>query len=134
MKLSPPSKRMILVICISASIFIVGGIAFCLTFDILPSNEALPFALGVLLTSSVNVLKIVMLERTVQKAIGMDNVNAGKNYVRLQYLLRYLITGIALVAAALTPFISIWGAVAGILTMQVAALTAKSTNYDKKEV
>jgi hypothetical protein len=42
-----------------------------------------------------------MLEQTVAKVVEMDDVEAGKNVVRLRYLLRYFLTGIVLVAVGL---------------------------------
>jgi len=65
------------------------------------SLAALPFALGVIVTSGLNIIKIRMLEQTVQKVISMDDQEAGKNVIRLRYLLRYFLTGIVLVAVGL---------------------------------
>ena len=134
MNLSRPSKRMILVIGISVLVLIVAGVL------IYRSLEALYFAFGVILTSSLNVLKIIMLERTVNKVVGMDEPDAGKNYVRLQYLLRYILTGAVLLAAGLIsvyvhpPFINIWGAVAGIFTLQIAVISVRAMRMDENKL
>jgi len=130
MKLSVPSKKMILVICISALILMAGGAVLCLAVGSLPSREALPFALGVLLTSALNVLKVYMLERTVQKAVGKADAASGKNFVRFQYLIRYFLTGLVLVAAALIPFINIWGAIIGVFTLQISIVVVRSMKLD----
>jgi len=125
---------MILVIGISVLVLIVAGVL------IYRSLEALYFAFGVILTSSLNVLKIIMLERTVNKVVGMDEPDAGKNYVRLQYLLRYILTGAVLLAAGLIsvyvhpPFINIWGAVAGIFTLQIAVISVRAMRMDENKL
>jgi len=124
---------MITVIGISVLVLIAAGVA------IYRSLEALYFALGVVLTSALNVLKVFMLERTVKKAVDMEEAVAGKNYVRLQYLLRYFLTGIVLLAAGLVsvyvkpPFINIWGAVAGVFTLQVAVIAVRSMKLDENQ-
>ena len=42
-----------------------------------------------------------MIERTVEKVIDTDDEQTGKNIVRLQYLFRYFLTGIVLLAIGL---------------------------------
>lgn len=131
MNLSLPSRKMILMIGISALVIIAGGAA------LYRSLEALYFAVGVTLTSSLNVLKVVMLERTVKKVVDMEEQDAGKNYIRLQYLFRYFLTGIVLLAAGLVsvyvkpPFINVWGAVAGIFTLQISVIIVRSMKLDE---
>ena len=128
--LSLPTKRIMFVIGISALVIILGGVILCLVLEALPSAEALPFVLGVLLMSALNILKIQMLERTVKRTIEMEDANIGKNYVRLQYLLRYFLTGAILVVAALTPFINIWGAILGVFTLQIALFSVRFMKFD----
>jgi hypothetical protein len=116
---------------ISALVIVAGGIAFY------RSLEALYFALGVILTSSLNVFKVILLERTVKKVADMEEPDVGKNYVRFQYLLRYFLTGMVLLAAGLVsvyvkpPFINIWGAVAGIFTLQIAVIIVRSMKLEE---
>jgi len=82
-------------VVVAALLIIVIGVVFY------RSLAALPFALGVIVTSGLNIIKIRMLERTVQKVISMDDQEAGKNVIRLRYLLRYFLTGIVLVVVGL---------------------------------
>jgi len=124
MELSRPTKRLVLVIGISAIVIIAAGSAYYRSF------EALPFILGVIMTSALNAGKVFLLERTVKKTLDLEDPDIGKNYVRFQYLFRYFITGLVLLAAgligSLTPHISIiWGAVAGIFTMQIAVIIVR---------
>ena len=130
--LSIPSKKMIIMIGITALIIITGGAV------VYRSIEAFYFAFGVIITSALNVLKVVLLERTVKKVADMDQPDAGKNYVRLQYLLRYFLTGLILLGAGLVyvyvepPFINVWGAVAGIFTLQISVLIVRTMKLEEE--
>ena len=86
-----PSQFMRKMVLVAAAIIIVIAAVFY------RSLAVIPFALGVLATSFLNVYKIRMLERTVEKVLDMENQQDGKNAVRLQYLLRYFLTGVVLV-------------------------------------
>ena len=116
---------MILITVFSALLMMVGGAVFYRSF------EALEFALGVLLSSAFSAVKILMLEHNVKRILDMDNANSGQNYIRGQYLLRYALTGVVLVIAALVPFISVWGAVFGVLTMQIAVIAVRFMKIDE---
>jgi len=123
---------MIIVIAISALVIMAGGTAIYRSF------EALPFILGALMTSSLNIGKVFLLERTVRKTLDIENPESGKNYVRLQYLVRYFLTGAILLGAGLmatfTPHISvIWGAVAGIFTLQISVIIVRSLKYEDED-
>ena len=154
-----PSRLMARMIVVAALIIIVIGVVFY------RSLAALPFALGVLVTSGLNIIKIRMLAQTVEKVINMDDQEAGKNVVRLRYLLRYFLTGIVLVAIGLihtytspppiyrssdsylavwatlfpnapeallnAPFISIWGALVGLFTLQISVIIVRSLKLEK---
>jgi len=164
MELSKPSKLLIRMIGVSALIFIVIGIVYYRSFAVIP------FILGVLILSGLNMLKVNMLERTVQRITGMNvgEEELGKNIVRFRYLIRYFLTGIVLVAIGLiqnytieppqystrtfyinvwaalfpngpesllsSPLISIWGALAGLFTLQLAVLIVRSLKLEKDGV
>jgi len=136
MRLSDIAKRMMavmgamLLLLIAASAVYYRSMAF------------LPFALGALLGVALNALKVRMLDRAVGKAVDMDGARAG-GYIRGQHFLRFLLTGLVFVLAALVPFISLWGAAAGVLTLQVALFFLKrfpdgkpgaNDTADKREV
>jgi hypothetical protein len=132
MRLSIAARKMILVIIITSLIFIAGGAAFY------RSPEAVAFAAAAALMAGLNVIKVYMIERTVHKSIDMDDANEGKNYVRLQYLVRFAITGVILAAAALFTgrtglYGSVWGAVAGVFTFQIAAFCLRFFNLEEDE-
>jgi len=146
-------------VVVAALLIIVIGAVFY------RSLAALPFALGVIVASTLNIIKIRMLEHTVQKVMSMDDQEAGKNVIRLRYLLRYFLTGIVFVAVGLihtytspppvyssresylgvwaiifpnapeallnAPFISIWGALIGIFTLQISVILVRSLKLEK---
>ena len=117
MKLYATSKRMILVICLSAFIFILAGAV------VYRSAAALPFALGVILTSALNCAKAVMIEHAVIRSADMGE-NA-KRFVGLQYGLRLLLTLAVLAVCVLSPLINVWGAAVGLFTLQISAISMR---------
>jgi len=153
------SKLMIRMVLVAALVIIVIGSVYY------RSLAAIPFAFGVLITSGLNIIKLRMLERTVHKVVHMEDPEMGKNVVRLQYLLRYFLTGVVLVAVGLihnyttpppfytsreayfgvwaalfpngpqsllsAPLISIWGAIAGIFTLQLSVILVRSMKLEK---
>jgi len=135
MTLSRTTVRIISTISVSALAIIVAGFVVCLALDSRTLLEALFFSVGVVLTSALNVWKIYLLERTVTKTLNMDDPDTGKNYVRLQYLLRYILTGAVLLAAGLisyyTPHVSIAvGAIIGLFTMQISVIIVRHMKID----
>lgn len=124
-KLSQPSKKMIMFIGVVALVFIAGGAIFY------RSLEALYFACGVILLSALNVLKVFLLERVAQKTLDMEDANNAKVYIRFQYILRYFLTAAFLLAAALIPFISVWGAIFGVFTLQISVMIVRSMKIEQ---
>jgi len=129
--LSAPSQAIIKWIIISAGIIIAIGIIVYRSF------EALPFALSVAIISALNVGKIWMLERAVNKITDMDDPDTGKNYVKFQYLIRYFGTAIVLLAIGFlylytpVPISVVWGAIAGIFTMQLAIIRIRFIKFEE---
>lgn len=118
MKLSDLAKRMIF------TISIIGLVCILISIIYYRSLDSLPFMLGVLLGSVVSIFKVLLLERTVDKALEMEQ-NHVKGYVRLQHMFRQLLSGIVLFMGALVPQISLWGVVAGTLSFQLAVYNIK---------
>ena len=118
--MSKIARNMVLLIVASAVVFIVAaGIYF-------RSLEVFPFAAGVLLTTAANVVKIILLERTVKKALDMEP-GRGTSYIKVQFLFRLALTGAALGLAFWAPqtIINHWGAVAGVFTLKTAGHAMK---------
>ena len=118
MRLSDIAKRMMAVMGISLLVLVAASAAYYRSLDFLP------FALGTLLGVALNLFKIRLLDRTVDRAMHMEKERAG-NYIRFQHFLRFLLTGLLFLLAVLVPFISLWGTAAGICTLQIAVFFAK---------
>ena len=114
------SKRIMSILCALLLLLVLVSIAYY------RSLAFLPFAAGVLLGGAINALKVFLLDRSIKKSIDMEKEKAGK-YIVFQYLLRFLLTGLVLVLSAVLSFISIWGAAAGVLTLQIAVYIMKYT-------
>lgn len=89
------------------------------------SRAVLPFLTGVLLGSLTSILKVILLERAVDKAMTMEKKQAG-NYVSLQHILRLFVSGLVLFLGAVVPAISLWGVVTGILAYQIGVYSSRS--------
>jgi hypothetical protein len=114
------AKKMMLVVVLSAAVMVTAGAVYYRSFEIIP------FSAGLLATSVLNITRVHMLKNVVEKAADMETGNEASNYIRIQHLIRFVLTGAVLTACALVGtrinHISLlWGAVAGIFTMQIAA-------------
>jgi len=123
MKLSGAAKKMIVVIGISFAVISAAGfVAQALYF---PEFQPLPFAIGVLLGCMLSALKVILLDRTVSKALTLEAADA-KNYIGIQVFARFILTGVVLATAAINDYVSLWGTAVGILTLQVAAVSIRN--------
>jgi len=118
MNLSALAKRMIKIISVLLAVMIAAAIIYY------RSLECLPFILGALLGSATSIVKVLLLEQSVDKALGMDRKKAG-TYMSFQYFLRLGLTGMVLLLGALLSSISLWGVAAGILSFQIAVYGLK---------
>ena len=123
MKLSDAAKKMLLIL-LAALPLLAGGAAVYYR-----SWAFLPFAGGALLGTALNVTKVILLERTVRKIAAMDDKGKAANYVRIQALLRLLLTALVALPAfairyGLPPGV-FWGAAAGMLMYQIAVYSIK---------
>ena len=106
------SKMIKAVICISI-LMMAGGAAF------FRSSFAIGFGLGVGMSMALNIVKILWLKRCVNRAVGMETASAGA-YISINYILRYVLTGLVLVAAHFLPIVDMFGAAIGLLSMPFA--------------
>lgn len=121
MKLSDLAKRMIWTILIIGFVFIIGSVIYYRSLDFLP------FFFGVSLGSVVSIVKVFLLDNTVNKALSMDKTGAGK-YVSLQYFIRFFLTGVVLYIGAVVPDINLWGVAAEVIAFQLATYGIKFAN------
>jgi len=130
-KTTPTGKILRTIILVAFAMIAGGTLYYSLMSEL---YEALPFAFGILATASFNIVKLKMLERNIRKTLEMDNPDSGKNYIKLQYLLRYFLTAVVLIIIGLLHvyvnnprIISIWGALFGLFTMQIALIFVRHT-------
>ena len=131
MKISLTVRKMIMVMLVSALVMVICGTIASFYFEVL---RPVPFAFGVLLTTGLNIIKTVWLERSIDRAMAIGDDTAATNHIRIHALLRFALTGLVLALAVFVPFIDLWGAVAGIFTYHPAKYAlyfiTKSDNSD----
>jgi hypothetical protein len=113
-KLSGTAKKMMMVVAVLVGVFILASALYDRSFGFLP------FAAGALLGGGLNIVKIVLLDRIVAKTVAQDVTVTTRSFYA-QYFLRLFLTIGALVLAVFVPFISPWGAAAGVISFPLAA-------------
>jgi hypothetical protein len=104
LKISVTAQKMITIIGMMFILFIIIG--FLLSISIFP------FTIGLILGSSLSIYKVISIERNLEKSFSMDNLSA-TNYIRIRYLLRYLLTAVFIILSILIPWINFIGVMLG---------------------
>ena len=117
-RLSPTAKVMCIVEGILFIILLIAG--YNIYFFIYPFERPLPYTVGLMTGCSLSAAKIILLERTISRAVDLGK--QAKNYASLNAIVRYFGT----IAAVAPAFIfrdtfGVYGVVAGLLTLQLAA-------------
>lgn len=120
-KLSELAKQTIAAILVIAFTFLLGSLLYYRSLDFIP------YMIGLVLGSVVSVVKVMLVERAVEKALGMDPQRVG-GYVGGQYLLRMLLTAVVLIIGALVSWISLWGVAAGVIAFQLGIYLVQLRN------
>lgn len=107
-------KQNLMIIVMIAFTAIVYSIGLFMTDNILGWTTGIFFGLTIAL------LKIKLMENTFNKAVAMPEAKA-KVYTQRHYMIRYLLTGVVLLVAAIEPSISILGVFFGLVSMKVGA-------------
>ncbi len=119
MKLSTQAKRMMRVIII---ITFVAAIASLVYYR---SKKAIPFLLGLFLGSATSVIRVLLLERLVNRLISEKKKS--KASVQFGHLGRLLLAFAAMLVGALVEGISLLGVIVGVFSYQLATYTLRST-------
>ena len=124
------SKRMIAVIVILSILVAVGGGVFYYTSNNLPG--AFPFAMGAGVAMVANIIKVILLKRTVENAVGMDESKA-KIHMQVQYFMRLMLMAGALTLSAFSPdnLINLMGTIFAIFSFPIAAYSVKTFMKEK---
>lgn len=107
-------KKNFMLICMilfSLIVYIIG---------ILLVADKLGWTLGITFGLVFSLLKLKLMQNTIAKAIAMPEGKAQK-YANVQYMIRYILTGVVLVIAALEPSINLLGVFFGLISMKVGA-------------
>lgn len=83
-------------------------------------ESPLPFLLGLLVGGALSASKVILLEKSLQKTLNMDEKQA-ENASRAYFLGRYALTiAVLAVVVLLRQYVGIIGCAAGIVAMQIA--------------
>ena len=126
MGLSKTARIMIAATVVICLALLAAGLAVInLVGAVSEFEKPLPFAAGLALGCAVSVIKIILLEKSIKLTLDIGEKSKAAPIGSLLYLARFALTGAVLVLAFI--FHGIFGrigAVAGILSMQLAAYTA----------
>ncbi|PHV69864.1 hypothetical protein CS063_13575 [Sporanaerobium hydrogeniformans] len=84
------------------------------------TSDRWSWSLGILFGLIFSLLKYRLMENTFHKAVLMPEAKA-KSYTTRHYMLRYLLTAVVLLVAAVEPSINMMGVFFGLVSMKVAA-------------
>lgn len=86
-------------------------------------QSLMPWTLGILLGLVIAILKLKLMEKSLNVAVTLPEEKA-KAYTQRHYMLRYLLTGVVLFVAAIMPHINLLGVFFGLLSMKIGAYVA----------
>ena len=117
MSISPTVRKMILIMLVAGFIFSAIGLIASMHVEVI---SPIPFTLGVFVSTALNIIKVIWLERIVSATVKLEDEKAAARFVRLHYMLRLLFTALVLFGGAFLPFIDLWGLVIGLFTYHPA--------------
>lgn len=105
------------------NLIIVYMILFSLIMEIigiLIVDDPKAFTLGIAFGLIFSILKLMLMKNSIKRSVTMPEAKA-QRYANVQYMIRYLLTGVVLLVAALEPTINLLGVFLGLLSMKVGA-------------
>ena len=105
-------KKLSTVIAVLGLIALVVGLFF--------AGNKIYWIVGIVLGTVASLIKVYMLERTLDKAVDMDPKNAN-NYTRANYTMRLVVSVVIVVLACIVEQINVVGVLIGLLLVQPAA-------------
>ena len=118
-------------VVISAVGLIAGILIILLVSDVFQTRGAVFYAGGIILGTLASLLRIVLLERSVNKALSTGDKASANNAMRIGYIYRYFLMGIALLGGWFLGYFfemgayGFIGASVGILAMAISAYTVR---------
>jgi hypothetical protein len=96
------------------------------------NESVLAFTLGIVFSGVFVILKLMLLEKAVNKAVDLSPEDS-KNYMRMHYMSRYFLTGVVVVVAVFAEGISLFGVILGLFALTPAAFIAGKMENAAKE-
>lgn len=124
MKLSDTLKQIILTTI--ALFFIVAG------FGVFILKDIKSFLMGLLFGTIFSILKMLLLEKTLDKAMDMTEKKA-ISYTRIHYTLRYFLTFVVLLVAVYRGF-NLYGVIIGIILTIPAVYIVNFKNKNNNNI
>ena len=122
--MSDTCKKLSTVIAVLGLIALVVGLFF--------AGNKIYWIVGIVLGTIASLIKVYMLERTLDKAVDMDPKNAN-NYTRANYTMRLVVSVVIVVLACLVEQINVVGVLIGLLLVQPAAYITNFITANKKK-
>ena len=105
------------------NLMVIYMILFSLIMEIigiLVVDDIKAFTIGIIFGLVFSILKLMLMKNSIQKSLSMPEAKA-QRYASVQYMVRYLLSGIALVVAALLSTYTLLGTGLSFLSMKFAA-------------
>lgn len=119
LNLSLTARTMCKVLGALFAVFLVIGLG--VIWLIYPFEPPFAYLMGLVLGFLLSASKVVLLERMLERSVGLEEKQA-KNYGSLQSILRYFLTVVILLLVVFFPKVfGLWGAVVGLLSLQLSA-------------
>ena len=122
--MSDTCKKLSTVIAVLGLIALVVGLFF--------AGNKIYWIVGIVLGTIASLIKVYMLERTLDKAVDMDPKNAN-NYTRANYTMRLVVSVVIVVLACLVEQINVVGVLIGLLLVQPAAYITNFITSNKEK-
>ena len=117
-------KKLSTVIAVLGLIALVVGLFF--------AGNKIYWIVGIVLGTVASLIKVYMLERTLDKAVDMDPKNAN-NYTRANYTMRLVVSVVIVVLACIVEQINVVGVLIGLLLVQPAAYITNFITSNKEK-
>jgi len=118
------AKKVIQIVIFLSLIVALGGVVFY------RSADAIPFIVGVGMATAINIAKVMMQKKTVERAVTLSSRSA-QLHMQSQYFFRLILTaGVLLVAGYMhanfdARHVNLFGVVFGIPTLHIASYAIK---------
>ena len=122
--MSDTCKKLSTVIAVLGLIALVVGLFF--------AGNKIYWIVGIVLGTVASLIKVYMLERTLDKAVDMDPKNAN-NYTRANYTMRLVVSVVIVVLACIVEQINVVGVLIGLLLVQPAAYITNFNTANKEK-